>query len=79
MTSGGAGNRMGGGGGRGIPMCISTAAIVGIGTTITNAKSVVPKSIFFILLPPLLIKKWPSVPHIFKDSKSPGLVTSPYF
>jgi hypothetical protein len=37
-------------------MCISTAAIVGIGTTITNAKSIVPKSIFFILLPPLLKK-----------------------
>jgi hypothetical protein len=41
------------GGGRGILMCISTPAIVGIGTTITNAKSIVPKSNFFILLPPL--------------------------
>jgi hypothetical protein len=40
------------GGGRGIPMCISTAAIVGIGTTITNAKSIVLKSNFFILSPP---------------------------
>jgi hypothetical protein len=48
---------MGGGGGRGIPMCISTAAIVGIGTTITDANSIVPKSNFFILLPPVLIKK----------------------
>jgi len=45
---------MGGGGGRGIPMCISTADIVGIGTTITNAKSVVPKSSFFIFFPPIL-------------------------
>jgi hypothetical protein len=33
-------------------MCMSTAAIVGIGTTITNAKSIVPKSNFFIVLPP---------------------------
>jgi hypothetical protein len=41
------------GGGRGILMCIFTSAIVGIGTTITNAKSIVPKSNFFILLPPL--------------------------
>jgi hypothetical protein len=48
---------MGGGGGRGIPMCISTSAIVEIGTTITNAKSVVPRSSFFMLLPPILIKK----------------------
>jgi len=78
MTSGGVGNRMGGGGGRGIPMCISTAAIVGIGTAITNAKSIVPKSSLFILLPPILIKEWPSVPYIFKNSKPSGLVTSPY-
>jgi len=41
------------GGGRGKLMCISTSAIVGIGTTITNAKSIVPKRYFFILLPPL--------------------------
>jgi hypothetical protein len=40
------------GGGRGKLMRISTAAIVGIGTTITNAKSIAPKSNFFILLPP---------------------------
>jgi hypothetical protein len=45
----------GGGGGRGIPMRISTPAIVGIGTAITNAKSVVPKSSLFILLPPMSI------------------------
>jgi hypothetical protein len=45
------------GGGRGIPMCISIAAIVGIGTTIANANRIVPKSNFFILLPPVLIKK----------------------
>jgi len=38
-------------------MCISTAAIAGIGTTISNAKSIVPKSNFFILLPPILIEK----------------------
>jgi hypothetical protein len=44
------------GGGRGIPMCISIAAIVGIGTTMTNANNMVPKSNFFILLPPILIK-----------------------
>jgi hypothetical protein len=68
----------GGGGGRGIPMCISTAAIVGIGTTITSAKSVVPKSSLFILLPPVLIMKWPSVPYIFKTSTPSGLVISPY-
>jgi hypothetical protein len=43
------------GGGREILTLISTAAIVGIGTTITNAKSTVPKSNFFILLPPLFI------------------------
>jgi hypothetical protein len=43
------------GGGRGKLMCISTCAIVGIGMTITNAKSIVPKSNFFILLPPLSI------------------------
>jgi hypothetical protein len=48
-------------GGRGILMCISTAAVVGIGMTITNAKSIVPKRNFFILLPPNLIIKWPSV------------------
>jgi hypothetical protein len=48
---------IGGGGGRGNPMCISTAAIAGIGMTITNAKSIVPKSSFLILLPPILIKK----------------------
>jgi hypothetical protein len=45
------------GGGRGIPMRMSIAAIVGIETTITNTNRVVPKSNFFILLPPILIKK----------------------
>jgi hypothetical protein len=40
------------GGGRGKLMRISTAAIVGIGTTTTNAKSTVPKSNFFIFSPP---------------------------
>jgi hypothetical protein len=43
---------IGGGGGRGIPMCISMPDIVGIGNAITNAKSIVPKSSFFILFPP---------------------------
>jgi hypothetical protein len=48
------------GGGRGIPMLISIPAIVGIGTTIANAKRIVPKSNFFILLPPypVFIRKW---------------------
>jgi hypothetical protein len=50
------------GGGRGKLMCISTAAIVGIGTTISNAKKNVPRSNFFILLPPSSIKKWPLTP-----------------
>jgi hypothetical protein len=42
------------GGGRGIPIPIltSTPAFVGTGKTIANAKSIVPKSNFFILLPP---------------------------
>ena len=39
-------------GGRGMLTCISTAAIVGIGNTKTNAKSNVPQSAFFILSPP---------------------------
>jgi hypothetical protein len=43
------------GGGRGKLMPIFTCAIVGIGTTITNAKSIVPKSNFFILFSPILI------------------------
>ena len=43
------------GGGRGIPICTDTCAIVGIGTEITNAKTIAPKSNFFILLPPLSI------------------------
>ena len=59
-------------------MCISIAAIVGIGIAITNAKSIVPKNNFFILLSPILIKKWPSVTYIFKNSTPSGLVTSPY-
>jgi hypothetical protein len=42
------------GGGRGIPIPIftSTLAIAGTGTTIANAKRTVPKSNFFISLPP---------------------------
>jgi len=43
------------GGGSEIPIPIFTPAIVGIGTTIANAKRIVPKSNFFILLPPLSI------------------------
>ena len=49
----------GGGGGRGNPICISTAAIVLIGKTLINAKRIVPKSNFFIWLPPIFSKKWP--------------------
>jgi hypothetical protein len=52
-TNGGAANTMGGG--KGKLKLILTPAIVGIGTTSTNAKSIVPKSNFFILLPPLSI------------------------
>jgi len=40
-------------GGREIPILISTPAIVMIGKPLTNAKRIVPKSNFFILLPPL--------------------------
>jgi hypothetical protein len=39
------------GGGREIPILTSTLAIVGIGTTIANAKRIIPKRNFFILLP----------------------------
>jgi hypothetical protein len=42
-------------GGRAIPTFTFTPAIVGIGTTITNAKSNVPKNNFFILFPPIYI------------------------
>jgi hypothetical protein len=42
-------------GGSEIPTLISTAAIVGIGTTIANAKRIVPNRNFFMLLPPLAI------------------------
>jgi len=41
------------GGGRKIPILTSTAAIVMVGKTLTNVKRIVPKSNFFILLPPL--------------------------
>jgi len=41
------------GGGRPILTFIFTAAGVGTGRTITNAKRIVPKSNFFIVLPPL--------------------------
>jgi hypothetical protein len=43
------------GGGREIPILTFTPAIAGIGTTLANAKRIVPKSNFFILLPPLSI------------------------
>jgi hypothetical protein len=43
------------GGGREIPIPISTCAIAGTGTTIANAKRIVPKSNFFILLTPNLV------------------------
>jgi hypothetical protein len=42
-------------GGRGILTRTSTAAIVCRGTTITNAEMIVPKSNFFILLPPSVL------------------------
>jgi hypothetical protein len=40
-------------GGKEIPTLTSTLAIVGAGNTNTNAKSIVPKNIFFILCPPI--------------------------
>ena len=43
------------GGGKEIPIPIFTLAIVGIGVKIAKAKRIVPKSSFFILLPPLFI------------------------
>jgi len=46
ITFGGASNTMGGG--RENPILISIPAIVGIGTIITNAKRIDPKSNFFI-------------------------------
>ena len=52
ITSGGAANSIGGG--RGISTFIFICAIVGIGTTIANTKRIVPKSNFFILLPPCM-------------------------
>lgn len=47
---------MGGGRGNPIPIFTFTSAIVGIGTTIANAKSNVPKDNFFILLPPIIVQ-----------------------
>jgi hypothetical protein len=47
------------GGGRGNPIWISTAAIAPTGKILINAKRIVPKTNLFILLPPVLIKKWP--------------------
>jgi hypothetical protein len=35
-----------------MPILTSTLAIAGIGTTFTNVKRIIPKSIFFISLPP---------------------------
>jgi hypothetical protein len=42
--------------GREIPIPIFTCAIVGIGTTIINAKRIAPQSNFFIVLPPFFDK-----------------------
>jgi hypothetical protein len=42
-------------GGREIPTLMSTRAIAGAGTTTANAKMIVPKSNFFIFLPPSLL------------------------
>ena len=55
MTSIGPENMMGGG--REIPILMFTPADVGIGTTLTKAKSIVPKSIFFILSPSSFISE----------------------
>jgi hypothetical protein len=51
-------------GGRGILMCISTAAIVGKGATITNARKIVPKSTFRIFYLLVQLKNDP-LPHTF--------------
>ena len=61
ITSGGAANSIGGG--RGISIFTFICAIVGMGTTIANIKRIVPKSNFFILLPPLSFSDaiWASV------------------
>jgi len=50
-TSTGPGNTITGG--SGIPILMFTSAIIGTGTAMTNAKNTIPKSNFFILLPPL--------------------------
>jgi hypothetical protein len=52
-TFGGAWNVISGGNGIEIPTLTSTPAIVMIGKALTNAKRIIPKSNFFILLPPL--------------------------
>jgi hypothetical protein len=48
INTGGAANTMGGG--REMLMPTATLAIVGIGNTSTNAKSIVPNNNFFIFL-----------------------------
>jgi hypothetical protein len=53
ITAGGSANTTGGG--KPILTLIPTCAMVGMGTTITSAKSIVTKSNFFILLPPLSV------------------------
>jgi hypothetical protein len=45
------------GGGRATPTPTATPAIVGIGTTNINTKSIVPKNNVFILLPPFAFYK----------------------
>jgi hypothetical protein len=54
ITSGGAGKTIGGG--RGNPILIFTSALAGIGAASANVKRTVPKSNFFILLPPFDIR-----------------------
>jgi hypothetical protein len=54
------------GGGRGKLMCISTAATVGRGMTITNTRKIVPKSNLLIFLPPSLSQKRPFAETICK-------------
>lgn len=61
------------GGGRGIPILMFTSAIVGLGTTISSARSIVPRSIFFIFMPPLSVSKYLCTFYIIshKKGKSP--------
>jgi hypothetical protein len=52
------------GGGRGMPICMVTPAIVGIGTEIASAKKIAPKNNFFILSPPGFLKYSVTYPRV---------------